>query len=135
MSERRAGGCLSSRRPGPNPNNPTHPMNPAMAPKMTGPEPWDNEPEVEVEINAAPKMADVCVPSSAVAIADGDQTTEPEVGDQVAVTLEGKVSRVEGGHIYFTPDTANGEPMSAPKSEDQELEQEGAELRGLLANA
>jgi len=98
--------------------------------------PWDKEPEVEVEINAEAKpAAEVCVPSSAVAIADGDQNTGPEVGDQVAVTLEGKVSRVEGGHVYFTPDTANGEPMGQPKTEEQELEQEGAELRGLLTNA
>lgn len=83
-----------------------------------------------------PMMADrneVCVPMSAVAIADGEDSTAPEPGDQVSVVLEGKVNRVADGHVYFTATTANGEPMpDKPKTEDEMLEAEGKSLRDNL---
>lgn len=56
---------------------------------------------------------EICVPSSAVGEHEegaGDAVL-PAVGDEVSVTVTGKVSRVEGGNVYFTPDTANGEPI------------------------
>jgi hypothetical protein len=67
---------------------------------------------------------ELCVPASAVAgyEDDSDQSVEPAVGDSVEVTVAGKVSRVENGQVYFTPETANGEPISghdeAPGGED-----------------
>lgn len=106
-------------------------------------EPWEKEMEADapdvgvavVEAKPAPMAKDeVCVPMTAVAIADGDQNTAPEPGDQVAVTLEGKVVRVENGNVYFKPATANGEPMPGPMaSEDEQLEAEGEALRSAMA--
>lgn len=61
----------------------------------------------------------VCVPSSAVEAGDedtGDQVA-PSIGDEVEVTLKGKVSRVEGGNVYFTPTEANGQPLGGHESE------------------
>lgn len=83
-----------------------------------------------------PKMAasnEVCVPMSAVTIADGEDSTAPEPGDQVSVVLEGKVTRVADGHVYFSATTANGEPMpDKPKTEDETLEAEGEALRAAM---
>lgn len=87
------------------------------------------------EMENKPMMAgnEVCVPMSAVAIADGEDSTAPEPGDQVSVVLEGKVNRVADGHVYFTATTANGEPMpDKPKTEDEMLEAEGESLRDNL---
>jgi hypothetical protein len=65
--------------------------------------------------------SEVCVPTSAVSAAgegEGNDQVAPDVGDSVEVTLGGKVSRVEGGNVYFTPDTANGEPIKAAGDPD-----------------
>ncbi len=105
------------------------------------PMPWEKEvaadaPEMDVavaEVPAPSAPGEVCVPLSAVAIADGDQQTEPEAGDQVSVTLEGKVVRVADGKVYFKADTANGEPMPAPMpSENEQLEAEGDAIRAAM---
>lgn len=57
---------------------------------------------------------EVCVPLSAVAVnEDENASTPPDVGDDITVTLGGKVTRVEGDKIYFNPATANGEPIPA----------------------
>lgn len=57
--------------------------------------------------------AEICVPLSALAISgDGEEAVAPEPGDQVAVQIEGKVSRVEGNCVFIKAETANGEPMA-----------------------
>ena len=57
--------------------------------------------------------SEICVPAAAVAEGgeDGAQTM-PEPGDEIEVTLKGKVSRAEGGNLYFTPESVNGQPMA-----------------------
>ena len=63
---------------------------------------------------------ELCVPTSSVAAHGDDESqeaVEPAVGDTVEVTVSGKVSRVENGQVYLTPDTANGEPIAGNKPE------------------
>lgn len=52
----------------------------------------------------------------------------PGVGDQVELTIGGTVSRSEGGHVYITPTSANGQPIAAKgggeEGEDAAIEEE-----------
>lgn len=58
--------------------------------------------------------SEVCVPLESVIQQDeASNGVAPEIGDTVKVQLSGKVTRVEGENVYFTPDSANGEPMTA----------------------
>lgn len=57
---------------------------------------------------------EVCVPIESVMQQDeASNGVAPAEGDTVSVQLSGKVSRVDGSNIYFVPESANGEPMSA----------------------
>jgi hypothetical protein len=57
---------------------------------------------------------EICVPASAVSLAgEGGESVAPEKGDAVSGTVEGKVSRSEGGKVYVTLETLNGEPLEA----------------------
>jgi hypothetical protein len=62
---------------------------------------------------------DTCIPAKTVAI-DG---TSPAVGDEVEVSLKGKVTRVDGEQLYFQPESANGEPI-AMSGDDEAAEGE-----------
>lgn len=85
--------------------------------------------------------SELCVPASAVGAYDdgADSAVLPTAGDQVEVTIGGRVSRVEGQNVYLMPETANGEPIpnkmggepEAPAGDteatmDDLMEQEGA---------
>lgn len=48
-----------------------------------------------------------CVPASAV---QNDGKT-PDQGADIEVTLKGKVTRVDGGNVYFKATEANGQPI------------------------
>jgi len=64
-------------------------------------------------------MGEICVPTSALEVGDTEHDkTAPEVGDSVEVSLGGKVSRVEGGNVYFTAKTANGEPLAEEETQE-----------------
>lgn len=55
---------------------------------------------------------ELCVPAKSVSLEDANQNlTAPEVGDVVNFTVTGKVTRIEGGNAYITPETINGEDM------------------------
>lgn len=75
---------------------------------------------------------EICVPDSALRQAGEDGgDIAPEVGDEVEVTVRGPVTRREGGNTYFTPATANGEPIQpGPDSDGDEtdLDRRGAAL-------
>jgi hypothetical protein len=61
---------------------------------------------------------ELCVPASAISLAgENNEDVAPEPGDQVSLTIEGKVARVEGGNAYITPETCNGEAMAADEQE------------------
>ena len=54
-----------------------------------------------------------CVPLEALAMPEeGDQLANPEPGDLVSYTVEGKVTRVEGQKAYVEPETVNGKPFA-----------------------
>lgn len=76
--------------------------------------------------------AEVCVPLAAVSVNEDDnQQTAPSEGDSISVTLEGKVTRVEGDMVYFQPTTANGEPVPEKAEAEPTLENEGASLKAM----
>ena len=79
----------------------------------------------------------VCVPTRAVEAYDGDNDTgvSPEVGDDVEVTLKGKVSRVEGGNVYFSPTEANGQPIGGQHGEEEPPPDEDADMDQFMAKA
>lgn len=56
---------------------------------------------------------ELCVPASAVSGYDdsSDSGVAPSAGDEVEVAVKGRVSRVEGGNVYLTPESANGQPI------------------------
>ena len=81
---------------------------------------------------------EVCVPLSALSIADeGQQEVAPEPGDDVNISLGGKVARVENGHAYVTVKSLNGEEVGGQEAPDEEqsMAAEGADLRKLMENA
>ena len=57
---------------------------------------------------------ELCLPADAVSAAgegEGAPGVAPGVGDEVTVEVMGTVSRVEGGNVYVTAKTANGQPI------------------------
>lgn len=84
---------------------------------------------------------ELCVPVGAVSAAggpaDGDEGVAPGVGDEVEVTVGGRVSRVEGGNVYVTPETANGAPISGDTSpaDGEESGDEDEEMDSMVAGA
>lgn len=73
---------------------------------------------------------EVCVPLSALAQPDdGDQMQTPAEGDNVTMTVDATVTRIEGENAYLKPTSINGtdleeenkeEEPSEPSLEDQE---------------
>jgi hypothetical protein len=57
-----------------------------------------------------------CVPLESLGVpGEGEAMENPEVGDRVDYTVEGKVTRIEGGKAYVLPEAVNGKPVeSAP---------------------
>jgi hypothetical protein len=62
-----------------------------------------------------------CVPVDCLAMPDsdqGDKMADPEPGDMVTYTVEGKVTRVEDGKAYIDREMINGKPCEEPGSGD-----------------
>lgn len=79
-----------------------------------------------------------CVPLSALAMPDadnGDQMANPEPGDKVSYTVDGAVTRIEGGNAYVKRDAVNGQPVGSPEStsDGDQLDEDGDE-RGALGD-
>lgn len=94
-----------------------------------------NAEEMGEPMATASGASEICVPAGALEVGDTEQDkTAPEVGDDVEVKLGGKVTRVEGGNIYFKPTTANGEPIgekeSAEPDEEYQMEADIAAAKG-----
>lgn len=55
------------------------------------------------------------MPAAALAVGggmeEGEAPTAPAQGDKVSAQIDGTVTRVEGDNVYFTPETANGQPI------------------------
>lgn len=82
-----------------------------------------------------------CVPLDALAMPDdADQMANPEPGDPVSYTVEGKVMRVSGDMAYVQPTAVNGKPVSEEKPGTPETDdesgmndlQQAAEQQGYL---
>ena len=65
--------------------------------------------------------SELCVSAKTLQI-DG---ASPAVGDEVEVTIKGKVTRAEGGNVYLQPETANGQPMQPGDADDKGGAEEG----------
>jgi len=85
---------------------------------------------------------EICVPSGAVSAYGGatdndgaDNAVAPEVGDEVEVTVKGKVSRVEGDNVYFTPTEANGQPIPEGSMDSGGGDDEEGEMDRMVAGA
>lgn len=81
--------------------------------------------EIEADMAADSKepmagvvSTELCVPSTALEVGDDTEKSAPEVGDSVEFAATGKVSRVEGGHIYIDVTTVNNQPIAAQKPPD-----------------
>lgn len=72
--------------------------------------------------------SELCIPTTALEMGGEDgQNIGPTVGDEVEVTIAGKVTRSEGGQVYIQPSTANGQPMKTKQgaeADDYENEDE-----------
>ena len=73
---------------------------------------------------------ELCVPATALAntAEDGAQMS-PEPGDPVEVTISGTVTRSEGGNVYLTPKSANGQPIEEKSDGESSMEREDEEMR------
>ena len=77
---------------------------------------------------------ELCVPLETLQMpGQDDQMMNPEMGDPVTVTIEGKVSRIDTatGNAYVAMETANGKPLTqaAEKVTDTPGDQDFAQLR------
>jgi hypothetical protein len=62
---------------------------------------------------------EMCIPADAVEL-DG---ATPETGDSVSFSVEGTVTRGEGGKLYVKPTMINGEPVKdEPEALDPDTE-------------
>ncbi|HEY4360332.1 MAG TPA: hypothetical protein VGN17_05165 [Bryobacteraceae bacterium] len=60
-------------------------------------------------------QAQLVLPASAVS-ADG---SEPQVGDDVSVTVDGKVSQSQNGMVTITPSAVNGQPVDQAQQQSE----------------
>ena len=95
----------------------------------------------EIEADMASEMAgpgaqstELCVPSTALEMGEGADKAAPEVGDSVDFSATGRVSRVEGGHIYVDVSTVNDQPIAPMKKPEGEEEPDGDEVAQLDAD-
>lgn len=86
------------------------------------------------------KNSELCVPAATLTEtteAPGE-TVAPEMGDEVEVTIRGRVTRSEGGNVYLQPTAANGQPLPDSGNEgdapEEDLEAEGRELERMSAS-
>ena len=88
--------------------------------------PLAEAPEVK---GSGPQPMEQCVPIEALAMPEeGDQLANPEVGDQVSYTVEGKVTRIQGGSAYVMPESVNGKPVEEAGSEEQGATEQPASI-------
>ncbi len=79
------------------------------------------------------KNSELCLPVSALSQPDeGGAAVAPGVGDEVEVSVTGRVTRSEGGDIYMMPVAVNGQPLpQGGEGGDPSLEEEGEALSAM----
>lgn len=103
-----------------------------------------DEPEIQdtaaEEMGEAKPMASMedCVPLDALAMPDeAEQMENPAVGDKVQYTVEGTVSRIEGGDAYVTKTAVNGKKVEGKAAEPEPPDEMAAlesEARGMSSD-
>lgn len=93
------------------------------------------QPYQKKEAHSSMDHNEVCVPASSLQMPGQDEMMmNPEIGDPVTMTIEGKVSRIEegSGNAYVTMDTVNGHAVNseAEKTTDSQGE-EFSQLRDM----
>jgi hypothetical protein len=90
--------------------------------------------EMAMASEVKPHSIEQCVPLESLGVpGDGELMESPEVGDRVDYTVEGKVTRIEGGKAYVMPEAVNGKPVAdatdtPPVDEMPELEKAAGEV-------
>lgn len=74
---------------------------------------------------------EICVPANSLAEPGEDGAAmSPGVGDEVEVSVTGRVTRAEGGNVYLQPVAVNGRPVESGDGEES-LDDEERELSAL----
>ena len=70
---------------------------------------------------------ELCVPAGALSAADENgESMAPGIGDEVELTVTGRVTRTEGGEVYVQPLSVNGQPVEDAGGEGAESEDDAA---------
>lgn len=87
------------------------------------------------ETAPAPASTEQCIPVEALAMPDDkEQMATPEPGDLVTYEVQGKVSRVEGGMAYVSPEKVNGQDMpEAAEDPNTEPDEDNQRANGFAA--
>lgn len=67
---------------------------------------------IDPETNGG-SSSELCAKTASVEV-DGAQ---PKVGDEIEVTVKGKVTRTDNEDTYFTPTEVNGEPVQSSSAD------------------
>ena len=75
---------------------------------------------------------EMCVPLDSLKEPDEQQQMQsPEVGNPVVMTVEGTISRIEGGDAYIKPSAVNGQKLDQAQSQ---AAPEGDQLRQMASS-
>lgn len=70
---------------------------------------------------------ELCVPAGALSdMGEGGEQMAPGVGDEVELTVTGRVTRTEGGEFYVQPLSVNGQPVADKGGEEMESPDDAA---------
>lgn len=76
--------------------------------------------------------SEICIPAAALnSDTEDGGSVAPQQGDPVTVSIEGKVTRIEGGNVYIMPESANGQPLEG--AGEMSLDEEGEAIDRELA--
>lgn len=79
---------------------------------------------------------EICVSSEALSVnAEAGGAVAPAIGDEVEFTGTGRVTRTEGGEVYFSVSEVNGQPVMGKEESDETGAEDAAlneEVRGMM---
>lgn len=79
---------------------------------------------------------EICVSSEALSVnAEAGGAVAPAIGDEVEFTGKGRVTRTEGGEVYFSVSEVNGQPVMGKEESDETGAEDAAldeEVRGMM---
>lgn len=79
---------------------------------------------------------EICVSGEALSVnAEAGGAVAPAIGDEVEFTGKGRVTRTEGGEVYFSVSEVNGQPVMGKEESDETGAEDAAldeEVRGMM---